>query len=162
MTVRLSTALLIVVSTVVALAVGYFAFTHWQEFAEARERAADRETTLELAITEVTELTTLNAENLDDRLESLNSRLTGEFSQQFQAMYSTFASVVHEYGVSSDGTVHSAGLVSLGQDEAVVIVAVQAEVTGPEQEAAERSYRFEVAMVKQDSAWLISEMSFVS
>lgn len=159
MTLRISTVVLLVA----VVLVGFFLVPQWQDLREARQQADDHVIALDVATAQVTELTTLDTHNLDDRLQSLNGRLTEEFSQQFQAMYSTFASVVNENEVSSVGSVLSAGLVSSTNSEAVVIVAARAEVTSPEQEeATQRSYRFEVTLVKQGSQWLISEMRFVA
>lgn len=159
MTVRLSTTAFLV--AVVAL--GFLIVPQWRDLNDAHQRRDDRETALSVATAEVAELTTLSPDTLDKQLKSLNGRLTESFSQQFQAMYSTFASVVSKEKVTSKGSIQSAGLVSSTDRRAVALVAARAVVTSPENEkGVNRAYRFEVSLTKQDSGWLVSGMRFVS
>ena len=159
MTVRLSTALLLIA----VVAIGLVGTPQWQRVHEANERADDRAAALAVAKAEVTELTTLSPATLDATLKRLKTRLTGAFARQFEAFYSTFASVVRQQKVRSRGSVQSVALTSLTGRKAVALVAARAVVTSKEQKQdVHRAYRFEVSLSKQGSTWLISKMRFVS
>lgn len=159
MTVRLSTALLLIA----VVAIGLVGIPQWQRVHAANERADDRAAAMAVAKAEVTELTTLSPATLDATLKRLEARLTGPFARQFEAFYATFASVVREQKVTSRGSVQSVALKSLTQSKAVALVAARAVVTSKEQKRdVRRAYRFEVSLSKRGSAWLISGMRFVS
>lgn len=159
MTVRLSTALLLIA----VVAIGLVGIPQWHRVHEANERADDRRAVLAVSKAEVTELTTLSPATLDATLKRLKSRLTGSFARQFEAFYSTFASVVRQQKVTSRGSVQSVALTSLTERKAVTLVAARAAVTSKEQKRdVRRAYRFEVSLSKRGSTWLISGMRFVS
>lgn len=159
MTLRLSTALLMLA----AVAIGLLGIPQGQRVHEANERADDRAAALAVARSEVSELTTLSPTTLDATLKRLEKRLTGSFARQFEAFYATFASVVRQQKVQSRGSVQSVGLASLTERKAVALVAARAVVTSKEQKRdVRRAYRFEVSLSKRGSTWLISGMRFVS
>jgi hypothetical protein len=158
-TVRISTAVL----AVVLVAIGFVLVPQWQDLQDARQRTDDRHAALVVARTEVQELTTLSPTTLDAALKRLNGRLTGSFSQQFQAMFSTFATVVKKQQVTSRGSIQSAGLTSLTNQRAVALVAARAVVSNPAHKSGvRRNYRFEVSLTHRGSRWLVSGMRFVS
>jgi Mce-associated membrane protein len=158
-TIRLSTALLLLAT----VTVGLVSIPPWRDLHAATERADDRAAAMAVAKVEVKDLTTLSPTTLDPTLERLKTRLTGPFARQFDAFYSTFASVVREQKVTSRGSVQSVALSSLGERKAVALVAARAVVTSTEnRRKLQRAYRFEVSLTKKDSAWLISGMRFVS
>lgn len=157
--IRLTTALLMLA----VVTIGLVGIPQWHDLHAANQRADDRAAALAVAKVEVTELTTLSTATLDPTLKRLKGRLTGSFAQQFEAFYSTFASVVREQKVTSRGSVQSVALASLTDRKAVALVAARAVVTSKEQKRdARRAYRFEVTLAKRGSHWLISGMRFVS
>jgi len=157
---RLPTVLLVV--AIVAL--GFVGVPQWRHLHAAHDRAQDRADSLAVAKLEVTDLTTLSPSTLDTHLKRLEGRLTGTFARQFEAFYSTFASVVKEQKVRSRGSVQSVALASLTDHKAVALVAARAVVVskGQENHHLDRAYRFEVSLSKRGSLWLISGMRFVS
>lgn len=159
MRIRLTTALLLIA----VVLVGGFGVLKWQDLREAQDRVEDRAAALAVAKQEVLELTTLSPQTLDSTLESLNSRLTEEFSRQFEAFYATFASVIRKDQVASTGSIQSAAVVSADERQVVALVAARAEVTSKGQKSdIQRAYRFQLTMQKQGGDWLISQMRFVS
>lgn len=158
-TIRLTTALLLLA----VVGVGIVDFQQWKDVHAAGQRADDRTAAAAVARAEVVDLTTLSPSTLDAQLKRLQSRLTGSFAQQFQAFYSTFASVVREQKVTSRGAVQSVGLSSLTARRAVALVAARAVITSTAQKGdVRRAYRFEVTLNKRGDDWLISGMRFVS
>lgn len=148
---------------VALVAVGFVGVPQWRDLRAAQVRTADRTDVLTVAKLEVADLTTLSQSTLDSQLKRLQGRLTGTFARQFEAFYSTFASVVREQKVTSRGSVQSAAVSSLTDTKAVALVAARATVTSKEQKRKlDRAYRFEVSLSKRGSVWLISGMRFVS
>ena len=159
MSIRLSTAILLLA----AVSVWLVGIPDWQDLHRAHVRTDDRAAALGVATLEVTDLTTLSPKTLDATLEKLKGRLTGAFRQQFQAFYSTFASVISEQQVTSRGSVQSAALSSLSDRRAVALVAARAVISSTKQKQdLHRAYRFEVTLTKHGSQWLVSGMKFVS
>ncbi len=157
--IRLSTALLLLA----VLTIGLVSVPQWSKLHEANGRADDRAAAMAVAKQEVRDLTTLSPTKLDPTLERLKKRLTGTFARQFDAFYSTFASVVSEQKVTSRGSVQSVALSSLSERAAVALVAARAEVTSKESKREiQRAYRFEISLTKRGDSWLISGMRFVS
>lgn len=157
--IRLSTALLLLA----VVTIGLVSIPQWQKLHDANERADDRSAAMALATQEVRDLTTLSPTTLDPTLERLKKRLTGTFARQFDAFYSTFASVVSEQKVTSRGSVQSVALSALTERRAVALVAARAVVTSKESKREiQRAYRFEVSLSKRGDTWLISGMRFVS
>lgn len=157
--IRLSTAMLLTA----VVTIGLVSIPQWQELHEANARADDRAAAMAVAAQEVRDLTTLSPTTLEPTLERLKKRLTGTFARQFDAFYSTFASVVSEQKVTSRGSVQSVALSSLNDRSAVALVAARAVVTSKESKREiQRAYRFEVSLSKRGERWLISGMRFVS
>lgn len=157
--IRLSTALMLLA----VVTIGLVSVPQWRNLHEANVRADDRAAAMGVAELEIKDLTTLSPKTLDATLERLKKRLTGAFAQQFEAFYSTFASVVSEQKVTSRGSVQSVGLVSLTERKAVTLVAARAVVTSKDQKRdVHRAYRFEVSLTKRGSLWLVSGLRFVS
>jgi Mce-associated membrane protein len=157
--IRLSTALRLLA----AVTVGLISVPQWRDLHAANERADDRAAAMAVAEQEVKDLTTLSPTTLDPTLERLKTRLTGGFARQFDAFYSTFASVVREQKVTSRGSVQSVALSSLSGRKAVALVAARAVVTSTaSKRKLQRAYRLELTLAKRDSGWLISGMRFVS
>ena len=157
--IRLTTALLLLA----VVTIGLVSVPQWQKVHEANERTDDRAAAMAVAEREVTDLTTLSPATLDPTLKRLKQRLTGTFARQFDAFYSTFASVVSEQKVTSRGSVQSVALSSLSERRAVALVAARAVVTSKESKRKiQRAYRFEVSLSKSGDTWLISGMRFVS
>lgn len=158
-TIRLSTALLLLAT----VTVGLVGVPQWRDLHAANIRAEDRAAAMAVAKLEVEDLTTLSPTTLDQTLKRLKSRLTGSFAGQFDAFYSTFASVVREQKVTSRGSVQSVALSSLSGRTAVALVAARAAVTSKaSKRKLQRAYRLEVTLTKRESGWLISGMRFVS
>ena len=158
-TIRLSTALLLLA----VVAIGLVSVPQWQKLHAANVRSDDRTAALSVAEREVKDLTTLSPETLDSTLKRLKQRLTGTFARQFDAFYSTFASVVSEQKVTSRGSVQSVALAALTERRAVALVAARAVVSSKESKRdLQRAYRFKVTLTKRGDVWLISGMEFVS
>jgi len=136
------------------------------EVRDARQRTrleSDRQATVALASKEVLGLTSLRPQALDAQLAALERPLTGSFARQFHGMADSFTEVVRKYGVASTGHVVGAGLTSLHDDTAEVLVAVTARVSGKgHHKPVERSYRFRVSLARAGSTWDVSGMDLVA
>ena len=120
------------------------------------------ESALAVASEQVTGLLTLDPSSVDQTLETLTSRTTGDFRRQFEALVQTFATVVREGDVSTTGEINGAGLVELTGDTASVLVASSASVTNAQSGTpTPRSYRMRLDLQWVDDGWLVSGIEFV-
>ncbi|CAN5505087.1 hypothetical protein BH11ACT8_BH11ACT8_12860 [soil metagenome] len=111
---------------------------------------------------QVVGLLTLDPDTVDQTLETLTARTTGDFQRQFEALVQTFASVVRKGDVSTTGEINGAGLVDLTDDTASVLVASSASVTNTQSTTpTPRSYRMRVELQWVDTDWLVSGIEFV-
>lgn len=107
--------------------------------------------------------TSYDYRHIDDDLDRVASRSTGDFRQQFtKALGALTAAIKKAHGVSR-GEVTQAGLVRSSADTAVVMAAVDASITNRStQGTSTRRYRLQVTLTLVDDAWLISDISPVA
>lgn len=125
----------------------------------ADDRAVSAVTT---ASDQVEGLLTLDPATVDQTLETLAARTTGDFRRQFEALVQTFGTVVRQGKVSTKGEINSAGLIDLADDRANVLVASSAAVSNSQTKTpTPRSYRMKVGLQWVEGAWLVSGIEFV-
>lgn len=150
--------LAVVTAALVALGVVY-----WVQVGDNAQRDEDRAAVLDLAGRQAVALTSVNPDNVEDQTELLLANSTGEFRRQFDAASPTFGKVVAEGKVHSKGRVAEAGVVSLSDDKAQVLVALNSTVRNTETDKDEpRNYRLRVDLEKEADRWLVSNMQFVA
>ena len=114
-----------------------------------------------MATAQVLDLTTLDSETVDQKLESMTSRTAGEFTDQIGTITATFADLVRTNQISASGAVDAAAVSRLTEDDATVIVASTATVKEAGGEPTQRTYRLRVTMEHREDDWKITGMEFV-
>lgn len=146
--------------TVVALAAmgGFFAVrAHAEQTEQARRQAV-----LQAARQTAVNLTSLNYNSAQKDMRLILEGATGQFKKQLSARTKTFADVLRKAKVNSTGQVQEAGITSIDQDSARVLLAVDATVRNTQaKQGAPRRYRMSMRVEKHDGEWLVSKMRFV-
>ena len=157
--VRLATILGLV--TVVALAglcgwLGYRAF-------ESRKAADERNLFLQVGRQGALNLTTIDFEHVDADVQRVLDSSTGSFYDDFDARAQPFKEVVKQAKSKSVGTIAEAGIQSMSDDGADVLVAVTvktANAGAAEQEP--RAWRMLISVQKVGDEAKVSNVRFVS
>lgn len=127
------------------------------------ERTEARRDAVTVAQRSVSALTTVSTKNLDDDISRMMKDATPGFRAQFEKQASAFREGVRQGKVTSKGSVNAAGISSITEKKAIVMVAADGTVSntvssGPQ----ERSYRLRVTLKRTGERWLVSGMEFVS
>lgn len=145
---------------VAALALAVERGLAWRD-AERREQA--RADVVEAAGDEVVGLITISARTTDEDLEELIEGATATFQDDLREQADRLRQEVVENEVEATGEVVSAGVVSLEDEEATVIVAARGTVDNRSARQPEpRSYRLEVELQRVEDSWLVSALRFVA
>lgn len=145
---------------VAALALAVERGLAWRD-AERREQA--RADVVEAAGDEVVGLITISARTTDEDLEELIEGATATFRDDLREQADRLRQEVVENEVEATGEVVSAGVVSLEDEEATVIVAARGTVDNRSARQPEpRSYRLEVELQRVEDSWLVSALRFVA
>jgi Mce-associated membrane protein len=153
-------ALIAGIVAVVALAalcgwLGYRAY-------ESDRAEAQRSVFLQVGRQGAVNLTTIDWENADADVQRILDSATGTFYDEFQQRAEPFVEVVKQAQSKSVGTVAEAGLESVGDDEAQVLVAVTVQTTNagaPEQQP--RAWRMRISVQEVDGEAKVSKVEFV-
>lgn len=153
-------ALIAGIVTVVALA----ALTGWLGYRayESDRAEAQRNVFLQVGRQGAVNLTTINWENADADVQRILDSATGTFYDEFQQRAEPFVEVVKQAQSKSVGTVAEAGLESVGDNEAQVLVAVTVQTTNagaPEQQP--RAWRMRISVQEVDGDAKVSKVEFV-
>ncbi|MGY0498223.1 hypothetical protein ACWZHB_06970 [Nocardia sp. FBN12] len=130
----------------------------------ASEQASERDRiVLDTGRRVAAELVSLNHTSAKENLDTIAANSTGSFRDQFDKVSGTFSSVLTQGQVESSGEVKEAGIVSVGDDRAVIIAAVTSTVKNTEvPEGQMRVYRMKMTLEKNGSEWLVSNVEFVA
>lgn len=130
--------------------------------ADAAERS-DRTAVVKAARAEILALTQVSATTSDSAIQELLSGATDDFQAQLQDQAEAFRSALSEAKVTSTGSVASAGVASLADGQAEVLVAATGSVKNDKTKTAQpRTYRFLVRLEEVGSRWLVSGLEFVA
>jgi Mce-associated membrane protein len=141
-----------------------FALVAWQGRALLSERTDDdsQGAAMRVAKDQVLDLTTLDADTVDDKLAALKKRTTGDFTRELDGITKIFVKAVTKSKLSATGEAKSVAIERYDGKRASVLVASTASVTSAEQSRpSSRSYRMRVSLVWTDDHWLIDGMEFV-
>jgi Mce-associated membrane protein len=123
------------------------------------DETADR-SALEAGRQAAVSFTSYDYRHLDTDLNRVASRSTGRFRQQFTHALGALTEAIRKAKGVSKGVVQYAGLVSRQQDRAVVIAAVDAQVTNTATaDPTQRRYRLRIVLDHSTGRWLISDVS---
>jgi len=130
----------------------------WLDASRADDQRADA---LHTAEAQVVDLTSMDSDNVSQKLKALGERLSGDFKRQFDGFSSAFADAVKEGRIAASGEIRGSAITEYDDDSAKVIVASSAEVTAGKKQPVQRQWRFLVTLDRSDDSWLISGMEFV-
>lgn len=132
-----------------------------RETAQAeQERYGD---VVEAASAEALALVSIDYRELDATFETVTAGATGEFLKQYTESWEEQVDLFTQSKSVSTGKIRSAGVSTIDDDSAVVMVVVEGTTrnvaTGNEPQ--QRRYRWRFDVVKVDGKWLTSKLEFV-
>lgn len=130
---------------------------------DLKQTDESRSEVLAAAERKVVQLTTIGAKTSEDDIERLLEGTSTNFREEFAAQADSFVSSLRQGEVDASGEVVAAGVKQLGDDSATVLVAATGSVSNKEAAGVQpRYYRLLVRLVRDDGAWLVDGMEFVS
>jgi len=157
--VRLAMILGLVAVVALAALCGWLGFRTY----ESREAADERNLFLQVGRQAALNLTTIDFEHADEDVQRVLDSSTGTFYNDFQARAQPFKEVVKQAKSKSVGTIAEAGVESITQDGAEVLVAVTVKTSNAgaaEQEP--RAWRMRITVQKADDGAKVANVRFVS
>ena len=157
--VRLATILGLVAVVALAALCGWLGFRTY----ESREAADERNLFLQVGRQAALNLTTIDFEHADEDVQRVLDSSTGTFYDDFQARAQPFKEVVKQAKSKSVGAIAEAGVESITQDGAEVLVAVTVKTSNAgaaEQEP--RAWRMRITVQKADDGAKVANVRFVS
>ena len=156
--VRLATILGLVAVVALAALCGWLGFRTY----ESRKAADERNLFLQVGRQAALNLTTIDFEHADEDVQRVLDSSTGTFYDDFQARAQPFKEVVKQAKSKSVGTIAEAGVESITQDGAEVLVAVTVKTSNAgaaEQEP--RAWRMRITVQKAGDEAKVSNVEFV-
>jgi Mce-associated membrane protein len=157
--VRLATILGLVAVVALMGLCGWLGFRAY----ESRTAADERNLFLQVGRQAALNLTTIDFEHADEDVQRVLDSSTGTFYDDFQARAQPFKEVVKQAKSKSVGTIAEAGVESVTEDGAEVLVAVTVKTSNAgaaEQEP--RAWRMRIAVQKVDDEAKVANVRFVS
>lgn len=141
------------------LVTGAVLLPRWQD---ARAEDDRRRDVLRAAAAEVVAFTTLDYRDIEPSVDRVLEGATGDFEKQFEASRSQLEQLSRDNESVSEGRVLEAGVVSMDEDSATVVVVADSQVTNKStDEPQPRHYRLQLDLVLEDGRWLTSDLQFV-
>lgn len=141
------------------LVTGAVLLPRWQD---ARAEDDRRRDVLRAAAAEVVAFTTLDYRDIEPSVDRVLEGATGDFEEQFEASRSQLEQLSRDNESVSEGRVLEAGVVSMDEDSATVVVVADSQVTNKStDEPQPRHYRLQLDLVLEDGRWLTSDLQFV-
>jgi Mce-associated membrane protein len=157
--VRLAMALGLVAVVVLAALCGWLGFRTYQ----SHTAAAERNLYLQVGRQAALNLTTIDFEHADEDVQRVLDSSTGTFYDDFQARAQPFKEVVKQAKSKSVGTIAEAGVETVNEDGAEVLVAVTVRTSNAgaaEQEP--RAWRMRITVQKVGDEAKVANVRFVS
>ena len=157
--VRLATILGLVAVVALAGLCGWLGFRAY----ESHKAADERNLFLQVGRQAALNLTTIDFEHADEDVQRVLDSSTGTFYDDFQARAQPFKEVVKQAKSKSVGTIAEAGIESVTEDGAEVLVAVTVKTSNAgaaEQEP--RAWRMRITVQKVDDEAKVANVRFVS
>ena len=142
-------SLLVALLALVAVAVLVFARPSSDEL---------RESALDAARTYTTSITTYDASTLESDIERVQRVATGEFRQEYDETIEQLRPQLQEQRTVAVGTVVAAGVETLEDDRASVVVAVDQNITTAGQPARTEANRLRMVLVRRGGSWLVERV----
>lgn len=107
--------------------------------------------------------TTLDYRTFEDDIELVLDGATGSFREEFGASVEEVRELVTQNESVSKGSISEAGLVSLDDDSARVLVVADTEVSNlASPDPQPRHYRIQMDLTRTGERWLVGDLTFVS
>lgn len=153
-------ALLLVVASLVLFRQGAAA-TPGDSRAEALSRQYAEVT--KAAREETLAFLTVDYKNMDPLIEKVLAGATGQFKEQYEQAKVTLKATAQDGQSMATGKIGAIGIGDIDEDNAVVFVAADGEVTNKSTKgkAQPRSYRFKLDMVRKGDRWLTSNLQIL-
>ncbi len=147
------------IAVVLLLATGQRALA-WQD---ARAQVDDATAAIDAASAEVAGLIDISSATSDSDMKKLLDGATASFRDDLSGQADRLKQALSDNAVKASGEVVSAGIATVKDDRATVIVAAAGTVQNKQTTAAEpRNYRLTVDLQRVKGAWLVSGLEFVS
>ncbi|MGH3342908.1 MAG: hypothetical protein ACRDPK_08500 [Carbonactinosporaceae bacterium] len=129
---------------------------------EASEDEARREAVLHAARQEAVNFTTVSYKDIDTHVKRVLEGATGDLKSQYKAGVEDLRQLVTQNEAVSEGEVLSAGIVSMDDDSARVLVVADSQATNASiPEGQTRHLRMQLELTRADDRWLVSQLQFV-
>jgi Mce-associated membrane protein len=143
---------------VLAIAVGFLLVQLTRANAEASARVGALSSARQL----VADLTTVRSNDPHATIQRVLNETTGGFHDEFSQQSDAFTAVVNQGKVTSNGSAAEAGIETVDEHQATVLVAIKGDVTNVQSATPQpRQYRVRVTLQHQGRAWLASKVEFV-
>ncbi|MGB3771068.1 MAG: hypothetical protein WBF79_05225 [Rhodococcus sp. (in: high G+C Gram-positive bacteria)] len=117
---------------------------------------------LQVARQGVLDLTTISAGTVDEDVARVTAASTGKFRDEFAARLDDFVAVVQQANVTATGSVTAAGIETMTDSRATVLVAATSSVSNSSGAVDEpRIWRIRVSLEREDQRVALSDVEFV-
>ena len=150
---------------VALLAIGLIAFAGERALAwqDEHQRAGDEQDAAAAATAEVEGLIDVSGRTSEEDVAKLLDGATASFRSELEVQADRLRKALAASKVTATGRVLSAGVVTLEDGRATVIVAAAGTVKNKQTSGAEpRNYRLRVDLQQHDDRWLVSGLEFVA
>lgn len=155
-------ALVIAVLGVVAALLLAFGVAQYLDVRAGQQADERRAEAVQTASRVVTSLTSFSEGTAKQDIDGLLGDATGEFRDQFSRQAELLRSVLSKSRVSSGGRVVEAGVSSIDDHKAVVLIAATATVKNKQApEGQRRVYRMQVTLQREGDRWLAANLELV-
>lgn len=118
---------------------------------------------LAAARTEIEAFVNIDYRNAQESIDAVAAGATGDFAEQYDSSTEDVVEILTRAKSVMDGEVLWAGVVDADKDSATVIVATTGTVSNTQtgNKPVARQFRIKVDLVREDGAWLASNVEFV-
>ena len=155
---RITTIVLGVLVVALVVATGVLGVRTWQGKKEADERAKAVQAARQMGVN----LMSLDHETAQQDLDRIVAGTTGELKNKFSTQSKVLLDQLSKTQAKSVVDKAEAGVVSIDDDSAEVMVSLNGTVTNPKvKEGAPRAYRYLMDLTRVGDRWLVSELEVV-
>ena len=163
---RVNVVLIAVALLLVAASVFFFVRAAGATTKDSAEAALSKQyaAVTKAAKAETLAFLTIDYTNMDPLIDKVVAGAAGDFKQQYAGARANLKSSTLQARATSTGKIREVGVGDLGDNTAVVFVAVDSQVKNKSTKgkSVPRYYRLKLTMVHQGSKWLTSNLEFVS
>ncbi|MQA84390.1 MAG: hypothetical protein GEV03_07155 [Streptosporangiales bacterium] len=129
---------------------------------DKHQAEAERQAALHAARQEAINLLTLDYRTVDQDVNRVLNGATGRFRDEFASRTADLEKFMSQAKSTSQGQVQSAGVVSIDDDSAEVLVVADQTVRGEQsKQPLSRHYRLSMGLERHGERWLVSKIGYV-